>query len=1348
MPSPASSRASNRIFEIVQQRLVPWVVLSYAVLGLLVFLITPVLFVRMVVTPFLGAFVEHTLMINTAQPTRPGNWELAGKVEQYGYQIRHINGTPVTSVPELYEVLRRHQVGEKIELGVLRPDGRPGVFEITLTRLPPGDQFSYFILPYLTGLIYLICGLYVFGVRRYDPAGRAFAVFSTAVAITLAGIFDLYTTNRLTVIWTASLALIGGALFNLGLLFPESTRLVRTYPFLRWAGYVPSLALMAIALPTIGNFAQPQAYVVAWRFEFVYAGLAAVAFLLLLLSHRISSSSPVVREQARLIFLGALFSFLPMAAWFIISPISPSIRFSSWLLLPLAIYPLLTAYSLLRYRMLSTDYLLSRTVLYAFLSILAISGYALVVSGLVQLLGGMVSPTNPLLVGVMVFTLALVLNPLRVYFQRKIDEYFFREQTFYQERQQAFSRDLTQAMEIQDVVALLSRYISQDLQPTMLHVYLYDPLAGYYQAQPDEQGRSSSDIRFPINSGLVQALAREKKPLFVSDLTDLPEILQTDQARLALLAAAVYIPLPGRQQLIGWLALGERRSGEPYQQRDLEFLVTLCDQAALAIERAQVVGDLERRLRELNILARVAQGVSFTVAFDDILELVYAQTAQLLPTKDFRITVFNEELDVYQHVFYLENDERLTEKESQPVPTNRGLEILVIQSQRSLVTDDYERECRGRGQLPDAPGIYAWMGVPLNAGARTIGALSLGSRDPAVVFTSEQRDLLQAVADQASGAIVKARLLQESEKRARQLSLLNQISRELTSTLEVKRLLRLILESAISILGCQAGSLFLVDEETGELVFEVVVGPVEEALTGKRLPPGTGLVGQAVQTGQPLIANDAKRRQEWFEQTDQQTGFDTQDLLVVPMLLQDRVIGVIEVINKVNGAPFTLADQDLLMAFTSQATIAIENARLYTMTDQALAARVEELSIMQRIDRELNASLEIERAMRITLEWAMRQVHTEAGLIGFIEEGGLRVMAAQGYPQDALHLTSAEGDGRPQLPLELPVLQAGIELVQPRAWSVEEAPQEALGLLPGARMAVVVPIRREAETIGILLMESTQQESISEDLINFLSRLSDHAAIAISNARLYEEVREANLAKSRFVSFVAHELKNPMASIKGYTELVARGMAGPVNEMQASFLETVRANVDRMNTIVSDLNDLTKIQVGSLRLEFRAVNVREALEEVIRSLQRQIEEKEQRLTTALPEDLPPVWADPARLVQILTNLVSNAHKYTPAGGDFSVGAEVYHSPEERLASATYVHIWVEDHGIGIAEEDQKKIFQQYFRTEAAKEMASGTGLGLSITKSLVEMQGGRIWFESWPGAGTTFHIILPIAEVQ
>ena len=219
----------------------------------------------------------------------------------------------------------------------------------------------------------------------------------------------------------------------------------------------------------------------------------------------------------------------------------------------------------------------------------------------------------------------------------------------------------------------------------------------------------------------------------------------------------------------------------------------------------------------------------------------------------------------------------------------------------------------------------------------------------------------------------------------------------MTSTLEINPLLNNILKSATMILNCAAGSLFLVDVQTGELIFEVVIGPVAADLVGKRLPPGTGVVGEAVESRQAIIANDAKRRKDWFEKTDEQTGFSTQDLLVVPMMVKDRVIGVIEVINKNDGSPFNQADQELLTTFASQATIAIENARLYTMTDQALAARVEELSVMQRIDRELNASLDVGRAMRITLEWAMRQSRANAGLVGIVEDEGIRIMTCLLY---------------------------------------------------------------------------------------------------------------------------------------------------------------------------------------------------------------------------------------------------------------------------------------------------------------------------------------------------------------
>jgi signal transduction histidine kinase len=491
------------------------------------------------------------------------------------------------------------------------------------------------------------------------------------------------------------------------------------------------------------------------------------------------------------------------------------------------------------------------------------------------------------------------------------------------------------------------------------------------------------------------------------------------------------------------------------------------------------------------------------------------------------------------------------------------------------------------------------------------------------------------------------------------------------------------------------------------------------------------------------------------------------------MRIQERVIGVIEVINKIDGAPFTHSDQELLTAFTSQATIAIENARLYTLTDQALAATVQELEVMQRIDRELNASLDIERAMRLTLEWAMRQSRAEAGLVGRVEESGVRVVVAQGY-QDGLanilpigngsdgHAASAENPGgvegmdgaaqfveAPDLPVQLPALRQAIESGQPICSKAHQAQNgRPWGLLANAQQQIVVPIRRETTTIGVLLLESAQSEDCPDEMLSFLTRLSDHAAIAIANAQLYEEVKEANLAKSRFVSFVAHELKNPMASIKGYTELVSSGMAGPVTEMQSSFLGTVRSNVDRMNTIVSDLNDLTKIQVGNLRLEYRAVHISEVLDDLVHSFKRQVEDKGQMMVVSLAQDLPLVWVDPARLAQILTNLMSNAHKYTPEGGSFTIGAERYEDVDGMLAGAECLHVWVQDQGIGISEEDQKLIFQQYFRTDSAKEMASGTGLGLSITKSLVEMQGGRIWFESVLGSGTTFHFTVPVVEVQ
>lgn len=391
---------------------------------------------------------------------------------------------------------------------------------------------------------------------------------------------------------------------------------------------------------------------------------------------------------------------------------------------------------------------------------------------------------------------------------------------------------------------------------------------------------------------------------------------------------------------------------------------------------------------------------------------------------------------------------------------------------------------------------------------------------------------------------------------------------------------------------------------------------------------------------------------------------------------------------------------------------------------------------MQRIDRELNASLEMERAMRITLEWAMRQSRAQSGLIGMLAENSLRIMAHQGYGEHLAAYTDTP------LPLDLPALQQAVTTGQPQRQTLD--PAMGGSLLPEAVEQIVIPIRREAQVIGLLMLESLA--STSED-VSFLNRLSDHAAIAIANAQLYLEVQNANAAKSEFVSFVAHELKNPMTSIKGYTELLAGGKVGTINDMQANFLRTISSNVERMSTLVSDLNDNSKIEAGRLRLDFKAMNVAEVVDEVVRSTRRQIEDRKQTIDVTLPEPLPPVWADRTRVAQVLTNLVSNAHKYTPEEGQVYVSGEVASNQWDPGGAARVVHLWVRDTGIGITPEDQAKIFQKFFRSddEKARE-APGTGLGLNITKSLVEMQGGRIWFDSEFRKGTTFHITIPVAE--
>ena len=1311
----------------------------YLLAALAIVIAVPFLAHGWLTAPFLGSFVEHDRVINGDAAFSAQSLGVATQTAlPIGYQLLKVDGTPIPNAAALHAVLGLHTPGDVVTLSLVAPDSTLHTQSLALIKFPTGDQWGFFFVPYVIGLIYLICAVWSFLTRRDEVIGQTFVAFAASIAVSAAGLFDFETTQRLLPFWMIAISVSGSSLFALVLQFPQIDPTLRRVPWLSTLGYAIALLPATYSLINLYLPAIPTSFDQSLQFQFFACGGLTLSALILLAIRRIHSASPIDREQLLILLVGALIGFLPIGIWLAISPFWPGQIFSPYLLVPMVFFALAIWYTIQRYWNVQANFFYSQALVYTVLLVFITAGYVLIITGVNLLFSASLPPNSPLLMGISIFIVALAFMPLHRWLEKTINAIFFKSERAYQEQINAFASDMTHTFDLVAVNHSLRQKIEAALLPGEIHTFLHDSASDHYTAIPDETGHVTSDLRFPAGSALTRLLSNQRKPLFINDLDALPSTLQPEKARLRLLGARVFAPLPARQGLDGWVALGSRASGDAYSIGELNFLESLCTQAALAFERAQVVANMESRVQEMNILTHIAQEINLSSALDQILDSIYAQVAQAVLADDFHILLTIPNSNELTPSFVVENGKYLLLKESSTTGIDFPLESEVMRLKTAVLTSNYGQECQLRElAVPQTP-LLAWIGVPLIAGNDAIGVLSLGSRDPAVSYTENQLKLIATIADLVSGAIVKARLLEETDRHARQMATLNEVSRQLTSTLEQESLLQGIVQSAVGLLTCEAGSLFLLDEATDELVFRVATGPVADKLVDRRVPASYGVAGKAVRTRSPVVVNDVHASADWSPETDQYTGFVTHSLMALPFLVKEKVIGVLEMVNKQDDSSFTNDDQELLSSFAGQAAIAIENSRLYASTDQALNERVEELSVLQHIDRELNTSLDTEHAVKITLDWALRQSGSSAGLVGMVINDNLQVMASENLgdalaafpngmiPQNQFDLSNVIISGRTSQNI------------------LNDSSQRLLG---NAHSRVLVPIRRESNTIGIILLENAEPNLCNDETLNFLIRLSDHAAIAIANAQLYSAVQAANEAKSDFVSLVAHELKNPMTSIKGYTELLAAKTVGSINEMQAGFLGTILSNVNQMNMLVTDLNDLSKIEAGRLRLDFSAIVLKDIIDDVHRSLQHQIEEKGQTLIIEVPDQLPRLWADRSRLQQIMLNLISNAYKYTEKGGKITVAAECCANVWDPQGTPKVVHIWVQDNGIGIGPDEVDKVFQKFFRSEDAHARdIPGTGLGLNITRSLVEMQGGRIWFESVLYQGSTFHFTVPVAE--
>jgi signal transduction histidine kinase len=384
------------------------------------------------------------------------------------------------------------------------------------------------------------------------------------------------------------------------------------------------------------------------------------------------------------------------------------------------------------------------------------------------------------------------------------------------------------------------------------------------------------------------------------------------------------------------------------------------------------------------------------------------------------------------------------------------------------------------------------------------------------------------------------------------------------------------------------------------------------------------------------------------------------------------------------------------------------------------------------LSKDIARDLGFEFRSRVICEKA-RQITGAARSALFIagdEDGQFRARAISGLEGEMPALAFAAGEGLNGVVAES---QSPLRRASPISEDGLGLPALAAGRPEGV---LVVPRVADARVVGTLTVLG-KEGGFTQDDEDFLALFASSAAIALTNSILFEQTLEIDRLKSDFVAVVSHELRTPLAVVLGNLELLGDERFWTLNPQQSQFLKSATTNSHRLLLLINDILDFSKLENSSLPMTMSPNELSEVVKQAAENLTRLFEERELNLRLDLASDLPLAEMDEQRIAQVLTNLISNAIKFSPAGAPVEV------TVRQENGSAV---VRVRDHGEGIRREDMPRLFKKFSQLDSrSTRKVGGTGLGLAICKGIVEAHGGRIWAESEPGEGSTFAFTLPLA---
>jgi signal transduction histidine kinase len=400
------------------------------------------------------------------------------------------------------------------------------------------------------------------------------------------------------------------------------------------------------------------------------------------------------------------------------------------------------------------------------------------------------------------------------------------------------------------------------------------------------------------------------------------------------------------------------------------------------------------------------------------------------------------------------------------------------------------------------------------------------------------------------------------------------------------------------------------------------------------------------------------------------------------------------------------------------------------------ASEADALNNMMRLA--VAAALDMPAVLAAVVKQACQGLHADCGVACLSDSSaGEAAAAACGLGDDVDAVRNATvGDT-----LCLQAMTSGQVVVFSAA--VAQEGSSLMALSGAVATAACAPLALDRNSIGVIWIARHKGPPFSQTEVDLLALMGQQAALAVRNARLHTlekrtvaELQAAEQAKTEFLSTVSHELRTPLTAIRASAGLLLDSGAETLPPTQLRLMRSISRNTDRLSNMVTDLLDMARLQSGRLPLTCELIDVRPIVRSCVAALRPLLEQKAQAIDVRLPHDLPRVMADRRRVEQILTNLLSNAHKYTPRGGCMAVAV---------ACEGTDVLVTVTDNGPGVPSEERDLIFGRFYRGAAARRgEPSGAGLGLAVAKSLVELHGGQIGYRDAAGGGSAFFFSLPL----